>query len=75
MAKIQPKKREAFSVEDQEESLKKLKNGGKKNVKRITLDLPVSMFEKIAEETEATGQTYKGFFMVLAAEYFARKEG
>lgn len=79
MAKIQPKRKTQpaqtqdpkFDADRQEEALSKL---NKKKVHRVTIDFPITLFEKIEAETEETGQTFKGFFVGLARDYFKEKE-
>lgn len=76
MSKIQPKKKPTSSeVEKQEELLRELhKEDKKKNVQRVTIDLPQFIYDQIKSETEETGQTIKGFVVGLVRDYFTRKD-
>jgi predicted RNA-binding protein YlxR (DUF448 family) len=52
-----------------------VKNKTKKNVvvKRLNMDIPQDLYEKIESEIDETGQTVKGFFVMLAKNYFKNK--
>lgn len=43
------------------------------SVKRINMDFPLEMYERIEAEIDDTGQTVKGFFLMLAKQYFKNK--
>ena len=44
-----------------------------RNVKRLNMDLPQDLYEKIETEITETGQTVKGFFVMLARQHFKNK--
>ena len=39
-------------------------------VKRINMDFPLEMYERVEAEIDDTGQTVKGFFLMLTKQYF-----
>ena len=39
-------------------------------VKRINMDFPLDVYERIEAEIDDTGQTVKGFFLMLTKQYF-----
>ena len=39
-------------------------------VKRINMDFPLDVYERVEAEIEETGQTVKGFFLMLTKQYF-----
>jgi hypothetical protein len=45
----------------------------KREVKRINMDMPQDLYELIESEVEETGQTVKGFFVMLTRQYFRSK--
>jgi hypothetical protein len=68
----------------QEEALQQLnqqiEKGGKiepetpvKNVKRLNMDIPQDLYNQIESEIDENGQTVKGFFVMLARQYFRNK--
>ncbi len=75
MAKIQPKK--VMDVAEQEKALQNLyaEDNKKNDVKvRVTIDFPQPTHEQIKAEMAYTGQTIKGFMMMLVREYFEKKQ-
>ena len=40
------------------------------SVKRINMDFPLDVYERIEAEIDDTGQTVKGFFLMLTKQYF-----
>lgn len=40
------------------------------SVKRINMDFPLDLYERVEAEIEETGQTVKGFFLMLTKQYF-----
>ena len=40
------------------------------SVKRINMDFPLEVYERIEAEIDDTGQTVKGFFLMLTKQYF-----
>ena len=44
-----------------------------KEVKRLNMDIPMDLYEQIEGEIEENGQTVKGFFVMLARQYFRNK--
>ncbi len=43
------------------------------SVKRINMDFPLDLYERIESEIDDSGQTVKGFFLMLAKQYFKNK--
>jgi hypothetical protein len=43
------------------------------SVKRINMDFPLDLYERIEGEIDETGQTVKGFFLMLAKQYFKNR--
>ena len=46
---------------------------GGTSVKRINMDFPLDLYERIESEIDDTGQTVKGFFLMLAKQYFKNR--
>jgi uncharacterized coiled-coil protein SlyX len=44
-----------------------------RQVKRLNMDIPSDLYEQIEEEIDENGQTVKGFFVMLARQYFRNK--
>lgn len=44
-----------------------------KNVKRLNMDIPQDLYHQIETEIDEKGQTVKGFFVMLARQYFRNK--
>jgi uncharacterized protein (UPF0335 family) len=44
-----------------------------KNVKRLNMDIPQDLYNQIEAEIDENGQTVKGFFVMLARQYFRNK--
>ena len=42
----------------------------KSTVKRLNMDMPQDLYELIEAEVEETGQTVKGFFVMLTRQHF-----
>ena len=40
------------------------------SVKRINMDFPLDVYERVEAEIDDTGQTVKGFFLMLTKQYF-----
>lgn len=75
MAKIQPKK--VLDVAEQEKALQTLYAEDSKktdNKVRVTIDFPQATHEQIKTEMAYTGQTIKGFVMMLVREYFEKNQ-
>jgi hypothetical protein len=43
------------------------------SVKRINMDFPLDLYERIESEIDDSGQTVKGFFLMLAKQYFKNR--
>ena len=43
------------------------------SVKRINMDFPLDLYERIESEIDETGQTVKGFFLMLTKQYFKNR--
>jgi hypothetical protein len=52
-------------------SVKQVADGS--SVKRINMDFPLEMYERIEAEIDETGQTIKGFFLMLSKQYFKNR--
>jgi hypothetical protein len=52
-------------------SVKQIADGS--SVKRINMDFPVEIYERIESEIDETGQTIKGFFLMLSKQYFKNR--
>ena len=52
-------------------SVKLISDGS--SVKRINMDFPLDLYERIESEIDDTGQTVKGFFLMLAKQYFKNR--
>jgi uncharacterized coiled-coil protein SlyX len=50
------------------------KSKDSKEVKRLNMDMPLDLYEQIEAEIEENGQTVKGFFVMLAKQYFKGKQ-
>jgi hypothetical protein len=48
-------------------------NSVKAEVKRINMDMPQDLYELIEAEVAETGQTIKGFFVMLSRQHFRTK--
>jgi hypothetical protein len=46
----------------------------KRDVKRINMDMPQDLYDLIEDEIAETGQTVKGFFVMLTRQHF-RSQG
>jgi uncharacterized coiled-coil protein SlyX len=44
-----------------------------KEVKRLNMDVPMDLYDQIEAEIDENGQTVKGFFVMLARQYFRSK--
>jgi hypothetical protein len=43
------------------------------SVKRINMDFPLDLYERIESEIDDSGQTVKGFFLMLTKQYFKNR--
>jgi len=64
----------SISAEAQEKALEQLKKGStpsktKKKV-RVSVDFPEDLYERMKEETEANGQTHRGFVISLVRAHY-----
>ncbi len=60
---------------DQEQILSKLRQkDGKRNVQRITVDLPQGIYDRMKEEVQYNGLTIRGFIINLVRDHFKNKE-
>lgn len=64
----------SISAEAQEKALEQLKKSStpseaKKKV-RVSVDFPEDLYARMKEETEANGQTHRGFIISLVREYY-----
>jgi hypothetical protein len=67
--KVEPKRgRPAKGDPNEGGSVKLIADGS--SVKRINMDFPLDLYERIESEIDDTGQTVKGFFLMLAKQYF-----
>jgi hypothetical protein len=66
--KVEKRGRPAKGDPNEGGSIKLIADGS--SVKRINMDFPLDMYERIEAEIDETGQTVKGFFLMLAKQYF-----
>ncbi len=79
--KMEKKKMEKPKIEKRGRPAKKEANEGSSvrfiadgsSVKRINMDFPLEMYGRIESEIDETGQTVKGFFLMLAKQYFKNR--
>jgi hypothetical protein len=45
-----------------------------REVKRLNMDVPMDLYDQIEAEIDENGQTVKGFFVMLARQYFRNKQ-
>jgi hypothetical protein len=70
--KVEPKRgRPAKGDPNEGGSVKLIADGT--SVKRINMDFPLDLYERIESEIDDTGQTVKGFFLMLAKQYFKNR--
>jgi hypothetical protein len=70
--KVEPKRgRPAKGDPNEGGSVKLIADGS--SVKRINMDFPLDLYERIESEIDDTGQTVKGFFLMLAKQYFKNR--
>jgi hypothetical protein len=64
-----------LTAEAQENALNKLiatKASKSKRKVRVSVDFPVDLYERMKEDTEANGQTHRGFIVSLVREYYSK---
>ena len=71
--KIEKRGRPAKGDPNEGSSVKLIADGS--SVKRINMDFPLDLYERIESEIDDTGQTVKGFFLMLAKQYFKNRNG
>jgi hypothetical protein len=69
--KIEKRGRPAKGDPNEGSSVKMIADGS--SVKRINMDFPLDLYERIESEIDETGQTVKGFFLMLAKQYFKNR--
>lgn len=69
--KIEKRGRPAKGDPNEGASIKFIADGT--SVKRINMDFPLDLYERIETEIDETGQTVKGFFLMLAKQYFKNR--
>jgi hypothetical protein len=70
-SKIEKRGRPAKGDPNEGGSVKLIADGS--SVKRINMDFPLDLYERIESEIDDTGQTVKGFFLMLAKQYFKNR--
>lgn len=70
-SKIEKRGRPAKGDPNEGGSVKLIADGS--SVKRINMDFPLDLYERIEFEIDETGQTVKGFFLMLAKQYFKNR--
>lgn len=69
--KVEKRGRPAKGDPNEGSSVKLIADGS--SVKRINMDFPLDIYERIESEIDDTGQTIKGFFLMLAKQYFKNR--
>ena len=69
--KVEKRGRPAKGDPNEGSSVKLIADGS--SVKRINMDFPLDIYERIESEIDDTGQTVKGFFLMLAKQYFKNR--
>jgi hypothetical protein len=69
--KVEKRGRPAKGDPNEGASIKLIADGT--SVKRINMDFPLDLYERIESEIDYTGQTVKGFFLMLAKQYFKNR--
>jgi hypothetical protein len=69
--KIEKRGRPAKGDPNEGGSVKLIADGS--SVKRINMDFPLDIYERIESEIDDTGQTVKGFFLMLSKQYFKNR--
>ena len=69
--KVEKRGRPAKGDPNEGGSVKLIADGS--SVKRINMDFPLDLYERIESEIDDTGQTVKGFFLMLAKQYFKNR--
>lgn len=69
--KIEKRGRPAKGDANEGSSVRLVADGS--SVKRINMDFPSEIYERIESEIDETGQTVKGFFLMLAKQYFKNR--
>ena len=61
-----------MSAEAQEKALQKLRSNDKpaKKKVRVSVDFPIELYERMKEDTEANGQTHRGFIVSLVRKHY-----
>lgn len=70
--KVEKRGRPAKGDANEGASVKLIADGS--SVKRINMDFPLDLYERIESEIDDTGQTVKGFFLMLAKQYFKNRD-
>lgn len=63
------------TAEAQENALNKLiatKAAKSKKKVRVSVDFPVDLYERMKKDTEANGQTHRGFIVSLVRDYYSK---
>jgi len=64
-----------MTAEAQEKALNQLKSTTEKPKKkkvRVSVDFPADLYERMKVDTEANGQTHRGFIISLVREYYSK---
>jgi hypothetical protein len=69
--KIEKRGRPAKGDPNEGASIKLIADGT--SVKRINMDFPLDLYERIESEIDDSGQTVKGFFLMLTKQYFKNR--
>jgi hypothetical protein len=69
--KVEKRGRPAKGDPNEGASIKLIADGT--SVKRINMDFPLDLYERIESEIDDSGQTVKGFFLMLAKQYFKNR--
>jgi len=61
-----------MTAEAQEQALQKLQSQSKPTKKkvRVSVDFPIELYERMKEDTDANGQTHRGFIVSLVRKHF-----
>ena len=70
-AKVEKRGRPAKGDPNEGGSVKLIADGS--SVKRINMDFPLDLYERVEAEIADTGQTVKGFFLMLTKQYFKNR--
>jgi hypothetical protein len=61
-----------MTAEAQEKALQKLQSQSKSAKKkvRVSVDFPIELYERMKEDTDANGQTHRGFIVSLVRKHY-----